>query len=73
MGDETAMTGTAWLFMLASFAATGFALWMGWMGMCAPHPGFREGGHAPGASGSFKAPSGSPPAPPAGEFTNRVA
>jgi len=52
---QSAMTGTAWMFMLATFAVTAWGLWMGWMGLSAPHQAFREGGHAPGASGSFDA------------------
>jgi len=49
------MTGMAWMFMLATIALIGWGLWMGWMGISAPHAAFREGGHAPGASGSFEA------------------
>jgi threonine/homoserine/homoserine lactone efflux protein len=50
---QSAMTGTAWMFMLVTIAGIGWALWMGWMGISAPHTAFREGGHAPGSSGSF--------------------
>jgi len=60
---DSAMTGGAWLFMLASFALVGWGLWMGWMGISAPHAAFREGGHAPGASGTFDAHRGSQPRP----------
>jgi hypothetical protein len=62
---ESAMTGTAWLFMLVSMALVGWGLWMGWMGISAPHTAFREGGHAPGASGAFDAHRGSQPRPQA--------
>lgn len=56
------MTGTAWMFMLVAVALTGWALWMGWMGIAAPHQAFREGGHAPGASGAYDAHRVTPPA-----------
>jgi hypothetical protein len=60
---QSAMTGTAWMFMLVSLAVTAWGLWMGWMGLSAPHQAFREGGHAPGASGAYAAPRGSQPRP----------
>lgn len=59
------MTGTAWLFMAVSLALAGWALWMGWMGIAAPHKAFREGGHAPGASGSYAAHRGAQARPQA--------
>jgi hypothetical protein len=60
------MTGAAWLFFLVTTGLAAWACWMAFRGMTAPHPGFREGGHAPGASGSFAhgaAPQAAPPPP----------
>jgi hypothetical protein len=62
---QTAMTGTAWLFMLVTVALLGWALWLGWMGISAPHKAFREGGHAPGTPGAFDAHRTAPSRPQA--------
>ena len=70
---ETAMTGTAWMFLLGTFALVGYALWMGWMGIQAPHKAFREGGHAPGAAGSFRSPAGAAPSSRTGHPMGHVA
>lgn len=58
------MTGAAWLFVLMTAGLSAWACWMGFKGLMAPHPGFKEGGHAPGAAGSFAAGSGQQAPPP---------
>jgi hypothetical protein len=44
---------TGWLFAVVTTVLFVWGVWMALLGMRAPMPGFHEGGHAPGAKGSF--------------------
>ena len=53
---DNVMTGgsvTGWLFAIGTVVLFAWGLWIAYLGMRADMPAFREGGHAPGAKGTF--------------------
>jgi hypothetical protein len=44
---------TGWLFAVGTTALFAWGVWIALLGMRAQMPGFHEGGHAPGAKGTF--------------------
>jgi hypothetical protein len=41
------------LFILATYVAIGWAVWMGYKGLTAQSPPFKEGGHRVGGKGTY--------------------
>jgi len=41
------------VFVLATYVAIGWAVWMGYKGLTAKSPEFKEGGHKIGADGTY--------------------
>lgn len=47
------MTALAFITVLADAVLFLWGIWLGLAGLTADHPPFREGGHAPGAEGTY--------------------